>query len=31
MQVMPEHLSQVATFIETLLDINRIRIEEVTG
>jgi hypothetical protein len=31
LQVVPEHLSQVAISIETLLDINCIAIEEVIG
>jgi hypothetical protein len=31
LQVVPEHLSQVAISIETLLDINTIAVEEVTG
>jgi hypothetical protein len=31
LQVVPEHLSQVAISIETLLDVNTIAIEEVTG
>jgi hypothetical protein len=31
LQVVPEHLAQVAISIETLLDINNISIEEVTG
>jgi hypothetical protein len=31
LQVVPEHLAQVAISIETLLDINTISVEEVTG
>ena len=31
LQVVPEHLAQVAISIETLLDINNISVEEVTG
>jgi hypothetical protein len=31
LQVVPEHLSQVAISIETLLDINNISLEEVTS
>ena len=31
LQVVPKHLAQVAISIETLLDINNISVEEVTG
>jgi hypothetical protein len=31
LQVVPDHLAQVAVSIKTLLDINSITIEEVTG
>ena len=31
LQVVPEHLAQVAISIETLLDLNDLSVEEVTG